>query len=163
MDLYSQIMTAVVNAVNADAFLSAGVPAECIKEDILADDTDDDVTDEEHRRQINEKLNERGIVGLASVPDPETDTDTGVTTLTGVITWIINKKVNKSATGARKSGQFCAYYTTEVLKPLVINILNDANVACQRLKVWVTRPGEFIGSEAGVSVWAVEYFVRCKI
>jgi hypothetical protein len=163
MDLYAQILDAVVDAVNANAFLSAGVPAECVKEDPLIDDTDDDITDEQHRRELNEKLNSRGIVGIASVPDPQTDPETNVTILTGVITWIINKKVNKGATGARKPGQFLVYYTTEVLKPLVITILNDASVACQRLKVWVTRPGEFIGSEDGVSVWAVEYMIRVTI
>lgn len=164
MDLPNQILTAVVTAVNADAYLSAGVPAEAIKEDPLIDDADDDVEAEDYRRTINQTLNARGVVGIASVPDPQTDTETGVTTYTGIIAWMINKKANKKATtGAQKPGHLCAIHCAQAIKNLMIEIQNDASAVCQRLKVLVTRPGEFIGEEDGVSVWAVEYILRCRI
>jgi hypothetical protein len=163
MDLPSQILTAVVAAVNADAYLSAGVAVAAIKEDPLDSDSDNDVEPEAYRSLIQSTMNTCGVVGVASVPDPQTETESGVTTYTGVIAWMINKKVNKSATGAQKPGHLVAIYCAQAIKNLIIDITNDAAVVCQKLKVLVTRPGEYIGEEDGVSVWAVEYIIRCRI
>jgi hypothetical protein len=163
MDLPSQILTAVVTAVNADAYLAGGVAVAAIKEDPLDSDTDNDVEPEAYRNLIQSTMNTCGVVGVASVPDPQTDTGSGETTYTGVIAWMINKKVNKSATGANKPGHLIAIYCAQAIKNLPITILNDAAQACQNLRVLVTRPGEFIGEEDGVSVWAVEYIIKCRI
>lgn len=159
MDLFAQILDGVTDRVNADAWLSAGVPAELVKEDPLEEDTADDATAEEHRRELNEKLNERGVIGLSSVPDLDA-IEGNAMTFRGVIAWIVNKKANKA--GAQKPGHLCALYTASCLHRYRLSILNDSNAACQSPEIFVTR-SELIGEEDGKTVWAVEYETKVLV
>lgn len=161
MDLFNQILVGVTNRVNADAWLSAGVPAELVKEDPLAADTDDDVTAEDYRRTLNDKINSRGVVGIASVPDLEA-IEGNTMTFRGVIAWMVNKTINKQTGKANKPGHLCALYTASALHRHHLTILNDSNVACQSPEIFVTR-SELVGEEGGVSVWAVEYEIKVLV
>jgi hypothetical protein len=156
MDVFGQFRDAILNRINGNAYLSAGVSA------TLFPDDDESETEEESLRAINDRLNAVGVAGtLSQLRIDRMEGDRFV--CKGGMFWEVNKKQNRSSEGTKKPGRLIFQESLAALRRFVPTILNDASDEVDCFSGLLINWAERIGEENGLELWAIEFETRMAI
>jgi len=156
MDILGTFDDAIISRFDADAVLSAGVAAKVYKAD------SDTQTEEEHLVEINNRLNDTGVVGtLSSLRMERVEGDFFV--YRGGLFWEVNKKKNLSSTGCQKSGRVIFQKSLELLHRYKVSALNEGGVSYKPFSQILISMGERIGEDSGVELWMIEFETKLAI
>lgn len=161
--IFDDFQNGIVNALNADPYFAQSPAVLIVPEEPVMESTEEMTTDEaaaarataaeNHRKMVQDALNTNGIVGVVSEVDDEgDDRSPDMTTVSCVVAWFENRKINQADRYGR-SARNCAAKARAILWRYRIPVVfAETGERVDTFTPLRFKSNKFIGEEDGIKV-----------